>query len=161
MTDRLAALALHRQHDLPGADAALAAFRAQFADDALALDKWFALEAANPRPATVERVRALVGDPAFSWRNPNKVRALVGTFARANRVAFHRADGAGYALLADAVRTIDPLNPQIAARLVAAFNGWRRIEPARAALMRAALAQLAALPQRSRDLAEIVDRALL
>ncbi len=160
MTDRLAALALHRQHDLPGADAALAAFRARFADDALVLDKWFALEAANPRTTTVERVWALTEDADFSWRNPNKVRALVGTFARANRVAFHRADGAGYRLLADAVRTIDPLNPQIAARLVAAFNGWRRIEPSRAALMREALAQLAALPQRSRDLGEIVDRAL-
>jgi aminopeptidase N len=160
MTDRLAALALHRQHELPGADAALAAFRAEFADDALVLDKWFALEASNPRPSTVERVLALQDDPAFSWRNPNKVRALLGTFARANRVAFHRADGAGYRMLADAVRTLDALNPQVAARLVGALSGWRKIEPARAALMRGSLEQLAALPERSRDLAEIVDRAL-
>jgi aminopeptidase N len=160
MTDRLTALALHRQHELPGADAVLAAFRADFADDALVLDKWFALEASNPRPATVERVLALMDDPAFSWRNPNKVRALLGTFARANRVAFHRADGAGYRMLADAVRALDALNPQVAARLVGALSGWRKIEPARAALMRAALEQLAALPERSRDLAEIVDRAL-
>jgi len=159
MTDRLAALSLLRRHDLPGADAASQAFKARFRDDALVLDKWLALEAGAPRAAAVERVRELLADDAFTWRNPNKVRALFGTFGRGNRVAFHRADGAGYALLADAVRTVDALNPQVAARLAAAFNGWRRIEPARAAKMRAALEGLAAGPC-SRDLGEIVGRAL-
>jgi aminopeptidase N len=159
MTDRLGALALLRRHDLPGADAASQAFKARFRDDALVLDKWLALEAGAPRDGTVERVRGLVADDAFAWRNPNKVRALLGTFARANRVAFHRADGAGYALLAEAIRTVDALNPQVAARLAGAFNGWRRIEPLRAAKMRAVLESLAAGP-RSNDLGEIVDRAL-
>ena len=159
MTDRLGALALLRRHDLPGADAAAHAFKVRFHDDSLVLDKWLALEAGAPRETTVERVRELLADDAFSWRRPNKVRALVGTFSRANRVAFHRVDGSGYALLAEAIRTVDALNPLVAARLAGAFNGWRRIEPRRAALMRAALESLAASP-RSNDLGEIVDRAL-
>lgn len=159
MTDRIAALSLLRRHDLPGADAASQAFKARFRHDALVLDKWLALEAGAPRAATVERVRELLADDAFTWRNPNKVRALFGTFGRGNRVAFHRADGAGYALLAEAIRTVDALNPQVAARLAAALNGWRRIEPVRAAKMRAALETLAAGPC-SNDLGEIVGRAL-
>jgi aminopeptidase N len=159
MTDRLGALALLRRHELPGADAASQAFKARFRDDALVLDKWLALEAGAPREATVERVRDLIADGTFTWRNPNKVRALFGTFGRANRVAFHRADGAGYTLLAEAIRSVDALNPQVAARLAGAFNGWRRIEPMRAGRMRAALQSLAS-GQRSNDLGEIVDRAL-
>jgi aminopeptidase N len=159
MTDRLGALALLRRHDLPGADAASHAFRARFDGDPLVLDKWFALEAGAARENGVERVRALLADPAFAWRNPNKVRAVFGTFGRGNRVAFHRADGAGYALLAEAIRTVDALNPQVAARIAGAFNGWRHLEPQRSARMRAALQSLASGP-RSNDLGEIVDRAL-
>jgi len=118
------------------------------------------LQAANPQSGTLERVQRLLEHPAFAWRNPNKVRALVGAFARANRPGFHRVDGAGYRLVGEAVRTLDAINPQIASRLTATFNAWRRLEPVRQGLMRIELERLAATPGLSNDAREIVARAL-
>jgi aminopeptidase N len=160
MTDRLAALTELVHHDIAGADDAAAAFQRSHAGDPLVLDKWLALHAGSPQPGTAQRVRALMSHESFSWRNPNKVRALIGSFARNNRVAFHAADGDGYRLLSSAVLSVDRLNPQVAARLVTAFNGFRRLEPQRRALMRGELQRLAAEPALSTDVAEIVLRAL-
>ena len=160
MTDRLAALTLRVHSGIPGALAEAAAFQQRFAHDPLVIDKWLALQASSPQPATLARVQALTADPAFAYRNPNKVRALIGTFSRGNRVCFHRIDGAGYRLLADAVLAVDPINPQVAARLVGALNGWRKLETGRRALMRAELERLAASPTLSPDVGEIVGRAL-
>jgi aminopeptidase N len=108
----------------------------------------------------LERVHALLDHGAFSLRNPNKVRALLGSFARQNRVRFHDAGGGGYRLIGAQLAELDAINPQIAARLAAVFNGWRRLEPGRAAMMRGELERLASLPGLSRDTSEIVARAL-
>ena len=160
MTERMAALVALLHHAVPGAEAIAEQFYQSHAQDPLLVDKWLALQASNPQAGSLQRVRALLAHPAFHWRNPNKVRALIGGFARGNRPGFHAADGSGYQLLADAVATLDPINPQIAARLVAVFNGWRRLESGRQALMRGALERLAALPELSPGTSEIVGRAL-
>ena len=160
MGERLSALAALMHHAVPGAQALAEAFHRRHADDQLLIDKWLSLQATNPQPGTLERVHALIEHPAFSLRNPNKVRALLGAFARQNRARFHEASGAGYRLLGSQLAVLDAINPQIAARLAAAFNGWRRLEPNRAAMMRAELERLAALPGLSRDTSEIVSRAL-
>jgi aminopeptidase N len=144
----------------PAARRGADAFAARYAHDPLVMDKWFEASVAFPRSADVARVRELLEHPAFSWRNPNKVRALLGAFARRNRAQFHAADGTGYALLGEAVARLDALNPQIAARMAGIFNGWARVEHERSALMRAELTRLAARPGTSSDLAEIVQRAL-
>ncbi len=160
MTDRLSALTRLVHERLDGASEALAQYHARFANDPLAVNKWLALQASSPHADTLERVRGLLAHEAFNWRNPNKVRSLFDAFGRANRIAFHAPDGAGYRFMAEAVSRVDELNPQTAARLVAAFNAWRRVEPARGALMRAALQGLADKPGLSRDVSEIVARAL-
>ncbi len=160
MGERLSALAALMHHAVPGAQALAEAFHRRHADDQLLIDKWLSLQATNPQPGTLERVHALLEHPAFSLRNPNKVRALLGAFARQNRARFHEASGAGYRLLGSQLAVLDAINPQIAARLAAVFNGWRRLEPNRAAMMRAELERLAALPGLSRDTSEIVSRAL-
>jgi aminopeptidase N len=160
MTDRLGALTVLVHAGCEGAQALAEDFHTVFRHDPLVVDKWLGLQATNPQSGTLERVRRLIEHAAFSWRNPNKVRALVGSFARANRMGFHAVDGAGYRFVAEAVLTLDRLNPQIAARLVSAFNGWRRLEPHRRALMRHELEGLSAQPALSGDVTEIVQRAL-
>ncbi len=160
MGERLSALAALMHHAVPGAQALAETFHRRHADDQLLIDKWLTLQATNPQPGTLERVHALLDHAAFSLRNPNKVRALPGAFARQNRARFHDASGAGYRLIGAQLAVLDAINPQIAARLAAVFNGWRRLEANRAAMMRAELERLAALPGLSRDTGEIVSRAL-
>ncbi|KRF02196.1 aminopeptidase [Frateuria sp. Soil773] len=159
MTDRLAALGVLVRHAAPAAADALAHYRARYADNALALDKWFAVQAQLPGEPALAHVQALEDDPAFTLKNPNRVQSLLGSFARGNPSGFHRADGAGYRWLAQRLVALDALNPQVAARLATAFNGWQRLEPARRAAARAALDALAAQPL-SRNLAEIVGNML-
>ncbi len=160
MTERMAALVALTHNACPGAQLLAEAFYQQNQDNPLLVDKWLGLQASNPQPGTLERVQALTGHAAFSWRNPNKVRALIGTFARGNRIRFHEMGGAGYRMLSDAVARLDAINPQIAARTVSVFNGWRRLEPLRQAQMRTELERLRGLPELSPDTSEIVNRAL-
>ncbi|MFK2905967.1 aminopeptidase N [Dyella ginsengisoli] len=160
MTDRLAALSVLVRSDAASAADALADFRRRHADNPLALDKWFAVQAQLPGERALERVRSLESDPAFTLKNPNRARALLGTFASGNPSGFHRADGAGYQLLAERLVALDALNPQIAARLATAFNGWQRLEPVRRDAARRVLSALAEKPELSRNLAEIVAGVL-
>jgi aminopeptidase N len=160
MTDRLAALSTLALHKSPERDRALADFYQRFAADALVIDKWFGLQAMIPGAATLDNVRALTIHPAFSFSNPNRVRALIGAFAQGNPTQFNRADGAGYGFVADNVLALDGKNPQLAARLATAFRSWRILEEGRRAKAQAALEHIKATPGLSRDLADIVERAL-
>ncbi|MCO5120041.1 MAG: aminopeptidase N [Burkholderiaceae bacterium] len=164
MTDRSAALAILVNSASPHREAALAAFESRFGDDPLVMDKWFTLQATMHRqpdePPVLERVLDLMTHPAFSIRNPNKVRALVGAFCNGNPAEFHAADGSGYAYWAEMVASIDALNPQLAARLARAMDRWRKFEPARQAAMIDAVRRLSALPDLSPDVAEILGRTL-
>jgi aminopeptidase N len=160
MTDRLAALALLVHTQSPDAESALADYRSRYTNNALALDKWFAVQAQLPGDAALARVTSLEHDAAFTLKNPNRVQSLLGAFVRGNPSGFHRVDGAGYRLLADRLVTLDALNPQVAARLATAFNGWRRLEPKRQAAARSAIAELADREGLSPNLAEILGNVL-
>ena len=160
MTDAIAALAALNDTAADARDIAMARFEARWRDNPLVMDKWLALQATSCRPGTLQRVRGLLSHPVYDARNPNRIRSLVGAFAQSNLPGFHAADGAGYAFVADQVLTIDRSNPQIAARLVAAFNRWRRFDTARGALQRDALERIAAAPALSTDVAEIVAHNL-
>jgi aminopeptidase N len=105
-------------------------------------------------------VKELTGHPAFSLANPNRVRALIGAFAMSNQREFNRADGAGYDFLVESVLALDPMNPQVAARLLSALKSWRVLEAGRRARAEAALQRVAAATAVSRDVRDIVDRAL-
>ena len=160
MTDRVAALSALSFYDTPERAAALDDFYARYADDPLIVDKWLSLQAAIPEPATLDRVKALTRHPAFSFANPNRVRALIYAFALANQKEFNRVDGAGYDFIVDTVLALDPKNPQLAARLLSALKSWRVLEPARRTLAEAALQRVAATPSLSPDVGDIVQRAL-
>jgi aminopeptidase N len=160
MTDRMAALHALAHCAVPERAAALDDFYARYAGDPLVIDKWLALQASIPEPATLDRVKALTSHPAFSMANPNRVRALIGSFAMMNQSQANRADGAGYGFIVDTVLALDPKNPQVAARLLSALKSWRMFEPTRRSRAEAALRRVAGAPSLSRDVSDIVSRAL-
>jgi aminopeptidase N len=160
MTDRMAALSTLSLVDGPERAAALDDFYTRYAGDPLIVDKWLTLQAGIPEPATLDRVKALTAHPAFSFGNPNRVRALVSAFAMANQKEFNRPDGAGYEFIVDTVLMLDPKNPQLAARLLSAMKSWRVLEAGRRARAEQALQRVAAAPSLSPDVGDIVRRAL-
>ncbi len=160
MTDRMAALTCLVHNRLPQWEEALAAFYHQFESDPLVVDKWFSLQATSPRPETLAEIKSLMDHPAFTMRNPNRVRALVGAFAHGNPVRFHDPSGAGYRFLADRVIELDALNPQVAARMIGPLSRWRRYESDRQVLMRAQLERVRAQEPLSSDVGEIVQKSL-
>jgi aminopeptidase N len=160
MTDRIAALETLAGHDRRERTAAFEDFYTRHAEDPLIIDKWFALQAMIPEPATLDRVRTLMRHPAFSAANPNRIRALIGAFAQANHTQFNRRDGAGYDFVADFVLELDTKNPQVAARLMSAFRSWRALEAQRRARAEATLRRVAARSTLSPDVHDIVARTL-
>jgi len=161
MTDQFAALALLADCDCPERQKALADFEQQWSHETNVMDKWFAVQAASSLAGTLESVQALMDHEKFDLRNPNKVRALIGTFAMRNPAIFHAEDGSGYQFVADQVLALDRLNPQIAARMVRALMNWKRIEPKRSALMRARLQRIASTAGLSGDVYEVVSKSLV
>ena len=135
-------------------------FYQQWSQDELVLDKWFALQAASELPEALSHVKQLLKHPAFSIKNPNKVRSVIGAFCMANPRNFHAVDGSGYQFLSEMLLTVDKLNPQIAARLATPFTRWQRYDQSRQALMKDQLEQLAK-HDLSRDLREVVDKSLV
>jgi aminopeptidase N len=159
MTDRQGALMVLCGLDAPARAERLAAFYERYKDNALVVDKWFTLQALSLHPQVIDHVRALAEHPDFTLKNPNRVRSLHMAFA-GNPKGFHKADGEGYRMVADVILALDPINPQTAARFVPALGRWRRIEPGRAALMKAELERILAAGNLSRDTFEQVSRSL-
>ncbi|AWN51860.1 aminopeptidase N [Methylobacterium sp. 17Sr1-1] len=160
MTDRLAALATLSLVPGEAREAALARFADTYRHEPLVLDKWFALQAMIPEAGTLDRVRRLMAHPAFSLGNPNRVRSLVASFSLNNPTQFHRPDGTGYDLTAEVVLALDRKNPQVAARLLTAFNTWRMVEAGRRLRAGAALRRVAEAPGLSPDVSDIAGRSL-
>ena len=160
MTDALAALSAAVSAQLPSHEALLAAFDERWHEDGLVMDKWFTLQATSPAADVLERVRALLRHRSFSLNNPNRLRALVGSFTAANPAAFHAADGSGYRFLTEILRDLNTRNPQVAARLIEPLIRLKRYDAARQNLMRQALEQLKSLENLSGDLFEKISRAL-
>ena len=161
MTDQYAALRALSHCDCPQRQQALDAFEAQWQHDNNVMDKWFAVQASAALPDTLQRVRLLLQHPRFDLRNPNKVRALIGSFAMRNPAALHAPDGSGYSFIAEQVIQLDHINPQVAARMVRSLMHWKRLEPGRSARNRAALQHIADHHGLSGDVYEIVSKSLL
>jgi aminopeptidase N len=160
MTDRMAALTTLAQQ--PGAqrETALRDFEHRYADNPLVMDKWFAINASLPETGTLQRVKDLMGHQAYSAQNPNRARALIGSFALMNPSQFHRPDGEGYRFLADMLLAFDAFNPQLAGRVATAFRTWRSMEPGRRQHAKEALLRIQAVKALSSDLKDIIDRTL-
>jgi aminopeptidase N len=162
MTDRFNALTalVVSGHEL--AQQALDRFHALFRNEALVIDKWFSLQAGAPDRGgnVLGIVKQLMQHPDFNIRNPNRARSLIFSYCNANPGAFHRRDAAGYVFWSERVMELDAINPQVAARLARAMDRWRKLaEPQRTAA-REAIARVAAKPDLSNDVREVVTRAL-
>ena len=161
MTERLTALAVLVNSPFEAEKArALQAFAEHFKDNPLVMDQWFSVQAASGLPGGLARVKALMQHPAFTLKNPNKVRALIGAFAGQNLINFHAADGSGYRFLADLVIELNALNPQIASRQLSPLTRWRKYDSKRQALMKAELERILASGPLSSDVYEVVSKSL-
>jgi len=159
MTDAMAALTALANIDCPERLPALEAFHAHWQHEPLVVDKWLAVQATSRLPGTLARVKELLSHPAFDLKVPNKVYALIRAFA-SNHVRFHAADGSGYAFLADQVIGLNALNPQVAARMARGFDRWKKFDDARQAKAKAALERIRDTKDLSKDVSEIVTKAL-
>ena len=144
----------------PERTAALAHFFDRWHDYPLVMDKWFRVQATADLPGTLGHVKALTSHDLFQLENPNKVYSLLGAFAHANPLHFHQADGQGYAFISEYILKLDHTNPQVAARLLSAFNLWRRYNRDRQEMMREQLEHIQAQSALSKDVSEIIDRIL-
>ena len=162
MTDLAYALSVLTQRfpQAPQTTEALASFEARFAQNALVMDKWFAIQATIPNEGALDRIKALMSSKHFTPSNPNRVRSLIGTLAFANPTGFNRADGEAYRFLAAQIIEIDKRNPQLAARILTSMRSWRSLEPVRAEHARAALASIERAQPLSTDVRDIVERIL-
>ncbi len=160
MTDAQEALQCLMELEVPEREQASQQFYARWKHDPLVLDKWFILQAKSALPKTLDRVLALAEHPDFTLRNPNRARALIWNFCSLNQVRFHSTDGRGYKFLAETVLELDALNPQLASRMVSAFNQWRRFDKLRRSLMESQLNLIASQPNLSPDVYEIVSKSL-
>ncbi|HRE17403.1 MAG TPA: aminopeptidase N C-terminal domain-containing protein, partial [Rhodocyclaceae bacterium] len=160
MTDSMAALSALAQFAAPERDAALAAFLAKWQHEALVVDKWLQVQSTSRAADTPQRVRELLTHAAFDLKNPNKVYALIRAFCAANPKHFHAADGSGYAYAADAVLALDGMNPQVASRIARSFDRWRKVDAGRQALAEVQLRRILGKDGLSKDVAEVVGKAL-
>ena len=163
MTDQMAALScvvngVH-QSAPEKADALLSAFHDQWKDDANVMDMWLSVQVSGARMGSLERVKQLMEHPVFDYRNPNKLRSLIGVFCMRNLKRFHDLSGEGYAFLADNIIRLDKQNPQIAARMLTPLTRWRRYDEQRGGLMKAALERIQ-VNELSKDVFEVVSKSL-
>ncbi|GAC14812.1 aminopeptidase N [Aliiglaciecola lipolytica] len=160
MTDSLGALKAAQSALLPCFERLMSEFEQKWADDPLVLDKWFALHASSEIPDILARLDLLLSHKQFNHDNPNRVRSVIGTFAFYNPTGFHAIDGSGYKYIADYLLKLDARNPQVAARIVTPLSQWKKMDEARAELMKHQLTRLLAQPNLSKDLYEKVSKSL-
>ena len=160
MTDAIGGLNALMNIGGPAFEEALAHFFDKFKDEPLVVDKWFALQGRDPSELAIGRILGLTAHPAFDSRNPNRLRALVSSFANFNPARFHDPSGAGYRFLADQIIAVDRFNPMTAARLVDPLGGWKRLKPELGRLMKAELERIVAIEGLSKNVYELATRAL-
>jgi aminopeptidase N len=162
MTIKQQTLQLMHHHYPQQAEAILESFYNDWEEEDLVLDKWFSIQSCNPNDSAYDQVLGLLQHPNFTITNPNKVRSVLGRFAQANPCQFHHASGRGYELVAKYIIKLNKTNPQLAARLCSAFNGWRNIScEQRQEQMKAALKSILAVENLSADVFEIANKALI
>ena len=165
MTDQLAALrmlvAAKQTESEKLSNQALEEFYKRWCDEPLVVDQWLSVQAVAQKPGALSAVKALIDHPAFEFRNPNKVRALIGAFCSQNHLGFHDASGTGYEFLAEQVIALDSINPQIAARLLTPLTRWRKYDGNRQRLMQAELLRIKSISSLSKDVYEVVEKSTI
>ena len=159
MTDQAACLqvVVHCRHPLR--ERIVSEFYQQWKDNALVIDKWFAVLGSSQLDDALDQIKPLFDHPAYTLNNPNRARSLLGSMI-ANSTAFHQADGAGYAYAAQKILQLDAINPQVAARLANPFVHWRKLVAGQDQLMKSQLEFMLAQDEVSNDLNELLTTSL-
>ncbi len=160
MTDVVGALGVLTHLDCPEREAVFSEFETKWQNNTVVMDKWFSLQAVSHLPNVLKNVRNLMEHHAFDAKNPNKIRALISAFSRLNQLRFHAEDGSGYEFITEQVLRLDPLNPQIAARLVSVFNNWKKFTETHKTKINYQLQKIVKTPKLSGDVFEIVSKTL-
>ncbi|HCE4755371.1 TPA: aminopeptidase N [Vibrio parahaemolyticus] len=160
MTDTIAAMSAANSAQLECREELMADYSDKWKHDGLVMDKWFALQGTNPAEDALEKVKATMNHEAFSLKNPNRTRSLIGSFLAANPVRFHDKSGAGYQFAGDILRQLNDSNPQVASRMIDPLLKFRKYDEARQAMIRAELEKLKAMDNLAKDLFEKVTKAL-
>ena len=160
MTDQIAALTCIINSRHPDKERCLEQFYRQWRDHPLVIDKWFTLQATSHIYGNLDTILQLTEHPAFDLKNPNRVRSLIGAFSQANPLHFHSVDGGGYEFLGDRIILLNPLNPQVASRMLAAFTQWHRFDAQRQQLMQKQLERIISTPDIAIDIYEIAKKSL-
>ncbi|MBM4867663.1 aminopeptidase N [Vibrio parahaemolyticus] len=160
MTDTIAAMSAANSAQLECREELMADYSDKWKHDGLVMDKWFALQGTNPAEDALEKVKATMNHEAFSLKNPNRTRSLIGSFLAANPVRFHDKSGSGYQFAGDILRQLNDSNPQVASRMIDPLLKFRKYDEARQAMIRAELEKLKAMDNLAKDLFEKVTKAL-
>ncbi|EJE4691750.1 aminopeptidase N [Vibrio parahaemolyticus] len=160
MTDTIAAMSAANSAQLECREELMADYSDKWKHDGLVMDKWFALQGTNPAEDALEKVKATMNHEAFSLKNPNRTRSLIGSFLSANPVRFHDKSGSGYQFAGDILRQLNDSNPQVASRMIDPLLKFRKYDEARQAMIRAELEKLKAMDNLAKDLFEKVTKAL-
>ncbi|EMF8864394.1 aminopeptidase N [Vibrio parahaemolyticus] len=160
MTDTIAAMSAANSAQLECREELMADYSDKWKHDGLVMDKWFALQGTNPAEDALEKVKATMNHEAFSLKNPNRTRSLIGSFLAANPVRFHDKSGSGYQFAGEILRQLNDSNPQVASRMIDPLLKFRKYDEARQAMIRAELEKLKAMDNLAKDLFEKVTKAL-
>ncbi|EIA3185543.1 aminopeptidase N [Vibrio parahaemolyticus] len=160
MTDTIAAMSAANSAQLECREELMADYSDKWKHDGLVMDKWFALQGTNPAEDALEKVKATMNHEAFSLKNPNRTRSLIGSFLAANPVRFHDKSGSGYQFAGEILRQLNDSNPQVASRMIDPLLKFRKYDEARQAMIRAELEKLKVMDNLAKDLFEKVTKAL-
>ncbi|TOM73501.1 aminopeptidase N [Vibrio parahaemolyticus] len=160
MTDTIAAMSAANSAQLECREELMADYSDKWKHDGLVMDKWFALQGTNPAEDALEKVKATMNHEAFSLKNPNRTRSLIGSFLAANPVRFHDKSGSGYQFAGEILRQLNDSNPQVASRMIDPLLKFRKYDEARQTMIRAELEKLKAMDNLAKDLFEKVTKAL-
>ncbi|EGQ8058287.1 aminopeptidase N [Vibrio parahaemolyticus] len=160
MTDTIAAMSAANSAQLECREELMADYSDKWKHDGLVMDKWFALQGTNPAEDALEKVKATMNHEAFSLKNPNRTRSLIGSFLAANPVRFHDKSGSGYQFAGEILRQLNDSNPQVASRMIDPLLKFLKYDEARQAMIRAELEKLKAMDNLAKDLFEKVTKAL-
>jgi aminopeptidase N len=161
MTDQMSALTAIVNSSNPAKQESLQSFYQQWQEEALVIDKWFALQASSSAIDTFYTIQGLMEHPAFELTNPNRARSLIGVFSQMNQLHFHAKNGQGYQFLAQQVIALNGINPQVASRMVSGLTQWRRFDKSRQQLMKSALEKIIKTANISRDVYEVANKSLV
>ena len=122
------------------------------------IDKWFSAQVIMAHPNYLNKVvKDLTNHRDFSLKTPNRIRSVLGAFS-ANTAGFHQENGENYELFSDWILKVDPINPQVAARMCSAFETWKRYDVNRQKLIKMQIDKILEANTISKDTKEMLTR---